>query len=186
MRSGPYIEIDPAVVWLAHESPWFSHWSRSPAQRIRAVVGDARIGLQQAAPGEFGLIILDAFSSDSVPVHLLTREALRLYLSRLAPGGLLAANISSWNLDLGRVMASLAEDAGLACVNWRDDLILPGSAAIAGKYPSNWIVLARSEGDLGGLAVDPRWRRPQPLKKIAPWTDSYSNILDVLNWFDSR
>jgi spermidine synthase len=175
-------EIDPAVVKVARKSPWFSHWRRSPARSIHAKVGDARLGLQQAAAGEFGLIILDAFSSDSVPVHLLTREALQLYLSRLAPGGLLAANISSWNMDLSRVMAGLAEDAGLACFNWRDDRVLSPSTATLGKYPSSWVVLARRESDLGGLAGDPRWRRLQPLKKSSPWTDSYSNILDVLNW----
>ncbi len=176
-------EIDPAVVRLARDSPWFSHWRDSPAASIRAVVGDARLGLQRAAAGEFALIILDAFSSDSVPVHLLTREALRLYLSRLAPGGLLAANISSWTMDLSRVMALLAEDAGLVCFNWRDDQALPESPATLGKYPSSWVVLTRREADLGSLAADPRWRRLRPLKERVPWTDSFSNILDVLNWF---
>lgn len=176
-------EIDPAVVQVARNTPWFSHWRRSPARSIGAVVGDARIGLQQAQAGEFGLIILDAFSSDSVPVHLLTREALQLYLSRLAPNGLLAANISSWNMDLSQVMAGLAADAGLVCVNWCDNQVMPDSPATMGKYPSSWVVLARRESDLGGLIHDPRWRRLQPLEKNAPWTDSYSNILDVLNWF---
>ncbi len=176
-------EIDPDVVQVARNTPWFSHWRRSPARSIRLVVGDARIGLQQAHVGEFGLIILDAFSSDSVPVHLLTREALQLYLSRLAPGGLLAANISSWSMDLSRVMAGLAADAGLVCLNWCDNQVLPESPATEGKYPSSWVMLARQENDLGVLLHDPRWRRLLPLKKNAPWTDSYSNILDVLNWF---
>jgi len=60
---------------------------------------------------------------------------------------------------------------------------MPESPATIGKYPSSWVVLARRESDLGGLIHDPRWRRLQPVKKSAPWTDSYSNILDVLNWF---
>ncbi len=176
-------EIDPAVVRIARDSSWFSHWRRSPARSIRAVVGDARLGMQQALPGQFALIILDAFSSDSVPVHLLTREALQLYLSRLAPGGMLAANISSWNMDLGKVMARLADDAGLACFNWRDDRVALETPATLGKYPSSWVVLARRESDLGSLARDPNWRRLRPLKNSALWTDSYSNILGVLNWF---
>lgn len=175
-------EIDPEVVRVARDGPWFSHWRRSPARSVRPVIGDARLGLQRAAPGGFSLIILDAFSSDSVPVHLLTREAMRLYLSRLAPGGLIAANISSWSMDLGKVMAGLAADAGLACINWRDDRALPPSPATLGKYPSSWVVLARRAEDLGGLAFDPRWKRLRPLPGVRVWTDSHSDILGVLNW----
>jgi len=176
-------EIDPEVVRIARDSAWFSHWRLARSRSIEVVVGDARIGLQRAVPGRFGLIVLDAFSSGSVPVHLLTREAFQLYLSRLAPEGVLAANISSWALDLNRVIANLAADANLVCFNWRDDGIIPKSDATLGKYPSSWVVVARRESDLGGLTKDPRWRRLRPRNKSAPWTDSYSNILEVLNWF---
>ncbi len=176
-------EIDPAVVRLARDMAFFSHWRSARARSVRAVIGDARVSLQQAQPGEYTLIILDAFSSDSVPVHLLTREALALYRSRLAPGGLLAANISSWTLDLGRVVARLAADAGMVCLNWRDDAPQPESPATLGKYPSNWVVLANGLPDLEGLFGDPRWKLLLPGKGQPLWTDSYSNILDVLNWF---
>lgn len=85
-------------------------------------------------------------------------------------------------MDLGKVMAGLAADAGLACINWRDDRALPPSPATLGKYPPSWVVLARSAEDLGGLAFDPRWKRLRPLPGVRVWTDSHSDILGVLNW----
>ena len=108
----------------------------------------------------FALIVLDAFSSDSLPVHLLSREAIRLYRSKLAPGGVLAFNLSNRYLDLDPVLGRQAADAGLACrIGY--DIAVSAEEKRAGKQPSIWAVMAESEGDLVELASDPRWRAPK-------------------------
>ena len=116
-----FYEIDPVVTRLASDPRHFRYLADSPA-RIGVVTGDARLMLGKAPDGHYGLILLDAYSSDSIPVHLLTREAMRLYLSKLAPGGRIALHISNLHMDLRPVVASLGRDAGLACVFREDDV----------------------------------------------------------------
>jgi hypothetical protein len=125
---------------------------------------------------------LDAFSSDAVPVHLLTQEALALYLSKLAPGGILTFNISNRTLDLKPVLANLARAAKppLACYA-RDDPILAGEAK-TGKFASQWVVMARHAADLGPLAQDERWQRLEGQPGARVWTDDFSNILGIFRW----
>ena len=123
--------------------------------------------------------MLDAFSSDAVPVHLLSREAIRLYRSKLDEGGLLAFNLSNRYLDLDPVMGRQAEDAGLVCrVGY--DLDVSDEEKRVGKQPSIWAVMAATERDLGSLAADPRWRAPCPAPGSAVWTDDYSDLASYL------
>jgi hypothetical protein len=175
-----FYEIDPVVKRVAGDSRYFT-WLRDSPGRVQVVLGDARLSLQGAPDGHFGLIILDAYSSDSIPIHLLTREALRLYLAKLAPRGRLVFHVSNLHLDLKPVVARLAEDAGLACV-WRDDSDLDPEELAAGKTPSQWMVVGRTTEDLEFLAADRRWRRPSVPPEMALWTDDYSSILSVLDW----
>ena len=133
-------------------------------------------GCGDAPDGGYDLIVLDAFSSDAIPMHLLTREALRLYRDKLAEGGLMAFHISNRYLDLAPVLGALARDAGLVDRVRRDRDIAPEQAK-AGKTPSDWVVMAAREEDLGSLAKDPRWKASMVRPDEQVWTDDFSNII---------
>ncbi|HEX8204260.1 MAG TPA: fused MFS/spermidine synthase [Isosphaeraceae bacterium] len=169
-----FYEIDPAVVRIAREVRYFTYLNDCRAAGWAIVEGDARRGLRAAPRHGSGLIVLDAFSSDATPVHLLTREAMALYRDKLADGGLIACNISSRYLDLEPVLGAVARDAGLVC-RVRRDLHVSRAERAAGRQASIWAVLAARPGDLGPLADDPRWPAPRP--GGAAWTDDYSNII---------
>jgi hypothetical protein len=127
------------------------------------------------------VIVLDAFSSDAIPVHLLTREAMRLYLAKLSDRGILAFNISNRYLDLQPVLATLASDAGLAGLV-EDDFNVSDAEQKNGRFPSRWVVMAHQRADLGALARDPRWAPLAPRPGTRVWTDDFSNILGVIKW----
>ena len=176
-----FFEINPAVVRVACNSNRFAFIKHSPAKRVGIVLGDARLQLRHAERGQYGVIILDAFNSDSIPVHLVTREAVRLYLDKLAGGGVLLFHISNRRLDLKPVVANLAHDAGLVALSC-DDLVLKGGELLDGKEPSQWVVMARQEADLGSLVSNPRWQRLRPEPRQRLWTDDFSNVLQVIRW----
>jgi hypothetical protein len=176
-----FYEIDPAVIRIADDPRFFTYLRDCRARGIDVdvVEGDARLRLEEAPEHAYGLIILDAFSSDAVPVHLLSREAVRLYRSKLAEGGLLACNASNRYLDLEPVMARQAEDAGLACRICYDVYPTPEEKR-AGKQPTIWVVMAGSEADLGRLAADARWKVPRAREGARPWTDEQSDLASYL------
>ncbi|MBM4272978.1 MAG: hypothetical protein FJ134_00720 [Deltaproteobacteria bacterium] len=171
-----FYEIDPGVVKIARDSRYFTFLEDCPAE-VEVILGDGRLALQHS-DASYDLIILDAFSSDAIPVHLITREALRVYLSKLQDGGILACHITNRYLDLIPVFGSLARDAGLAGIVRQDFPLIENSPR---KSPSLWAVLARQPADLALLAADSRWR---PLDNSANvlWTDDFSNILAVFKW----
>ncbi len=176
-----FYEIDPAVERIARDDRYFTFLRDQPAE-VRVVLGDARLTLAQAPPDRYDLLVLDAFSSDAIPVHLVTREALRLYLEKLADAGVLAMHVSNRYLDLPPVLGNLAADAGLACRIRRDDRILAADRA-EGKLGSVWIVMARKSDDLGALTDDPRWPA-LPAHPGAPlWSDDFSNVVAVMKWW---
>jgi hypothetical protein len=173
-----FFEIDPLVERIARDRRWF-HYLEECAPDAEVVLGDARRSLQTVPSGAYDLLILDAFSSDAIPVHLLTREAFALYRDRLAPGGLIALHISNRNLDLVPVVAALLADAGLA---GRGQTQAPPLAAQrAYRNIATWVVIARSEAELGALAHDRRWR-PLPSAAAQPWSDDFSNLIGALRW----
>jgi hypothetical protein len=174
-----FYEIDPAVDRIARDPGYFTFLSDAPAP-WRTVLGDARLSLREAAPSQYSVLVLDAFSSDAIPVHLLTREALDLYLSKLRPDGLLAFHISNNYLRLRPVLASLARDAGLAG-RAQFDVRINAEEARGGKTASEWVVMARAETTLGALADDPRWAPLTP-DQTPVWRDDFSNILRVFKW----
>jgi spermidine synthase len=175
-----YFEIDPAVEKLARDPRYFTFLSDSPA-KLRVVLGDARLTLAAEPDAHFDLVFLDAYSSDAVPVHLATREALALYLRKLAPGGLLALHISNLHLDLEPVFAALARDAHLACLT-RDDTEVSSALRALGKAPSVWLVMARRAEDLEKLARSPHWQPSRTDAQLGVWTDDYSSLLSVFRW----
>jgi hypothetical protein len=113
-------------------------------------------------------------------VHLVTREALRLYLQKLTPGGVAAFHISNLHLDLEPVFGALAKDAGLICLV-RDDTVVSVELVERGKSPSVWLVMGRQAGDVGSLARDPRWQAAR-VDASAVWTDDYSSLWKVFRW----
>ncbi len=179
-QSWTYFEIDPVVLKLARDPRYFSFLSDSPAD-MRVVLGDARLSLTTESDGKFDVFVVDAFSSDAIPVHLVTREALALYLRKLAPGGIIAFHISNLHLDLEPVFASLARDAQLVAMT-RDDTVITQSEVAMGKYPSIWLVMARSSLDLKQLTQESGWRMSRENLGQRVWTDDYSNLLGAFRW----
>ena len=142
------------------------------------VEGDARLNLQNAPEGVYGLIVLDAFSSDAIPVHLVTQQALDLYLSKLAAGGMLAFHISSRSLNLKPILADLAESRKLICIGFDD--LKPGP--FEGKDPSQWVVMSRSLPEISNLSINSQWQRLEGRKGTRVWSDDFSNILRAIRW----
>ncbi|MDO8835435.1 MAG: fused MFS/spermidine synthase [Vicinamibacterales bacterium] len=173
-----FFEIDPAVVSLARDARYFSYLKDAPA-RMEVVLGDARTSLA-TLDRRYDLIVLDAFSSDAVPVHLLTREAIDLYLSRLEPGGLLAFHVSNRYLRLRQLFMALSRDAGLAHLK-QIDTSREAVGSWSGRLPSDWILLARTREDFAALALDDRWS-PLTDQPVRVWTDDYSNVLALFRW----
>jgi SAM-dependent methyltransferase len=176
-----FYEIDPAVIRLARNTNYFSYLGVCAQTELRIRIGDARLQLQDAPAHYYGLMVFDAFSSDAIPAHLLTREALAMYLTKLAPGGLLAFHISNRYLDLEPVLADLAADAKLVS-RQRDDWNVSAEETADGKEESHWVILARREADLGALVKKSQWWRLEGRSPPEVWTDDFSNLIRVFKW----
>jgi hypothetical protein len=178
-----YYEIDPAVRWVAQDSGYFS-FLKSAENRgatIRIVMGDARLTLRDVRSRSCDLLVLDAFCGDAIPVHLLTRQAMNIYMDKLADGGILAIHISNMYLDLLPVCSALAADARCVAM-YQNDLDVSPQQAAAGKSASQWVILAKSGQTLAALRNDPRWKALPPAPATMVWTDDFSNILSVFRW----
>lgn len=171
-----FFEIDPDVVRIARDPRFFSFIS-SCAPGLPVVLGDARLTLA-ASPQRFDLIVLDAFASDVIPVHLLTREAIAGYLARLAPHGALVLHISNRHMELARVVAALAAAEGL--VSYVKVDLRPDSVPEDFKMSTMVAALARNDADLGGLPRRPGWQKIEPDPRVAAWTDDYSDIFGAI------
>ena len=177
-----FYEIDPAIARLATDPQYFLYWSECRANAKQIILGDARLRLAQAEPAAYRLIVLDAFSSDAIPMHLLTLEALQLYLDKLEPGGLIAYHISNRYMDLRPVIERQAQsfDPPLT-VRYASEGVTAEESKQTGYSSTNWVLVARSEADLGKLGRGIYWSRPEPRDQPGPlWRDDYSNLLSVL------
>src|ERR687898_2573959 len=178
-----YYEIDPAVEAIARNENLFTYLRDCPGE-YDVELGDARLRLGDAEDGRYGMIVGEAFSSDAIPVHMLTREATDLYFDKLKENGVLVHHISNRHLDLEPVVGDLARDRGLVCYTQYD--IEGADGTIPYKLTSHFTVLARDEADLGGVSNDPRWapcRTNTDTDRV--WTDDYSNLLSTyqeLGW----
>lgn len=173
-----FYEIDPLVVAVARNTNYFTYLARC-AGATRIILGDARLRIREATPHSYRLIMVDAFSSDLPPLHLMTAEALDLYLSKLTAGGLLGFHISNRHLDFLPVLANLATAAGLHCWSF-DDSLLDEVAESEGKMASHWVVLTRQEGNFGNLGKFPGRKEVNGTDPARSWTDDYSNIWRIL------
>jgi hypothetical protein len=163
-----FFEIDPVVTEIATDPSLFSFMAKcAPSSRI--VHGDARLTLQKEHD-HFDLIFLDAFSSDSIPAHLITVEAIRSYLDRLSPSGVVVMHISNRHLDLRAIVARAAAEVGL--------VTYAGATRASGEATGASVTLAighRAE-DMGDIAQT--WKLIRPDYARSPWTDDYSNIIE--------
>ncbi|MEI9929894.1 MAG: fused MFS/spermidine synthase [Rhizomicrobium sp.] len=169
-----FYELDPLVVKIA-ENPALFRAIKSCAPNIGTAIGDGRLKLKASQPG-FDLIVLDAFSSDSIPVHMLTREAMAMYVSKLAPHGVIAIHITNRNMELKNVAAAAAASNGFASDIRIDRHQVPDKRWLASEV----IVVARSATDIQSLSLDKGWQPIAPAAGTRVWTDDYSDVLGAM------
>ena len=170
-----YYEIDPIVVSVARNPAYFTFLLRAKSD-LNIVLGDARLTLAKEFDGSFGFIALDAFSSDAIPVHLLTKEAVEMYKSKLDATGFLAFHISNRYLDLAPIVAKVAQSLGMKA--YLDDDAPSTDEFNQGKRPSRWVIVARKPEDVSRLAMA-HWSEIEVPDSTPLWTDDYSNILSA-------
>jgi hypothetical protein len=178
-----FYEIDPGVERIARDRRYFTYLADAEARgaNVRVVLGDARLSLQREKGPRYGMIILDAFSDDAIPTHLLTREAFQIYQDRLEEDGLLALHISNKRLSLEPIVAELARDQKLiGLIQAETEVSLEEGQR--GKRPSTWVVLARQAEHLASLTESKRWKPLQRSDSPILWRDDYTNLLPILRW----
>jgi hypothetical protein len=164
-------EIDPAIARLAQTPALFSYWADTAGSPV-LVIGDGRVRLRDAADASYDLIVADAFASDSVPVHLLTREAMALYFSKLRNGGVVLFNVSNRYLDLAPAIGATAARLGLVAYEATDRT----KDEVAGLFSSQWVVVGHS------TMTPPaeRWALVTAPADDQGWTDDHSNVFATL------
>ena len=170
-----FYEIDRVVVRIATDPNRFSYVSRC-APEARIVLGDARLTLAEADDGQYDVIVMDAFSSDAIPIHLLTREAMAIYLKKLAPGGLVLMHISNRHMELASVVANIAAANGAVTRLTDSD---KGEDDDNYKFSSTVAAVGRSDDAFGALAGND-WEPQTPNPALRTWTDDYSNIIGAM------
>jgi hypothetical protein len=168
-----YYELDADIIRIASNPRYFNFVSEC-APDLKAVRGDARLTLADAPDGTYDLIFVDAFIGAAIPIHLLTQEAMALYLRKIKPGGMVAMHVSNKNLELTSVVAGIAEangviariyDGGDVEPDWDEYKFVPRVAAVA-----------RTNEDFGALARSEYWPIQERNTNQRVWTDDYSNI----------
>ena len=172
-----FYEIDPTVVEIARDPNRFTFLS-SCAPEVPIVIGDARLTLAKEPDHQFDLIIVDAYSSDAIPVHLATTEAMALYKSKLVPQGVIVMHISNRHLELHTVVEGIAAANGLKTWVWRRDK--DDSDDINYVFSSDVVISAQNAEDIGALARDSSWVLNTPNPTVRTWTDDYSNVAGAL------
>ncbi len=172
-----YYEIDPLMVRLARDSGLFT-FLKECGQDVPIIMGDARLTLADAKDGTYDLIVVDAFTSDAIPIHLLTKEAMAIYLQKLSPRGMVVIHISNRHLELASVVTGIAHaNSAVTRVSESADITEDDTDY---KFLGTVTASARKDEDLGPLAKSQYWemQRPNPRQRV--WTDDYSNIVGAL------
>jgi hypothetical protein len=171
-----FFEIDPEVLRIAQDGRYF-RFLKDCAPNVPVVLGDARLTLADQ-PGGKSLIVVDAFSSDAIPTHLITREAIGLYMTKLAPDGAIVFHISNRHLDLSRILSRTAAEHGLVTYVLHETEEEPMDNRY--RTPSVVAAVARHPSHLGRLAAPSGWRRIEPELLRRPWTDDFSNLIEAI------
>ncbi|HEX6885948.1 MAG TPA: fused MFS/spermidine synthase [Planctomycetota bacterium] len=172
-----YFEIDPLDERIARDERYFTMLADA-GERVEVHIGDGRLLLEEEPDGAFGLLLVAAFSGDAIPVHLLTREALQLYMRKVSERGLVLFNVTNSYLDLLPVLGNLAADQGLA-VRRSPSIQLTTPFALEADY----VLVARRPELLARFGFLPHpWPELPPEPSIGLWTDDFSNLLEVMRW----
>lgn len=165
-----FYEIDPMVTKVASDPHFFHFLTESKAAKVEHVTGDARLSLRHEADHGLSVLAVDAFSSDAIPVHILTEEAFALYASKLAPDGVMLVHVSNRHYALEPIVAAGARSVGLSTVAWFD-------AGKGDRFPADWMVLG-TETTIARLELPEQWT---PRTATVPaWRDDYANLLASL------
>ena len=171
-----FYELDPMVVDIASDPRYFTYISQCDP-KIGMVVGDARLSLEKEPDQKFDLYIVDAFSSDSIPTHLLTQEAVKLYFQKLKPNGILALHITNRHLALKKVLSDHAKNLGLAALiqEFKPATEIPLVVA------TDWVVMAQKPETLERLRLSSlgSWQKMPLYFDMKPWTDDFTNIVSI-------
>ena len=173
-----FYEIDPLIDRIARDRSLFTFIARSPGT-IRTVIGDGRLSLQRQTPASLDLVVIDAFSSDAIPMHLTTSEAIAVYLARLRTDGVLAFHISNRHLDLEPALVAAAAPHGVIVLT-NPDVDVEEAAFREGKIASVWLVMTRATHVADALRVTTRWRPGRASGRLTRWTDESSSIVALL------
>ncbi len=175
-----FYEIDELVEKLARDNRLFTYLSKAAAPQ-KVVIGDARLKLAEEPDAKFDFLLIDAFSSDAIPAHLMTVEAFQLYRRKLKPNGLLAVHISNRYLDLEPLVAAAAEELGLKALYCEES----GKEIIVnerGRELANWCVVGPKSMDCTGFDKSGRWEPAKKRPGIRAWTDEFSSLLPLMDW----
>jgi SAM-dependent methyltransferase len=169
-----FYEINPAVLRVAQEAFTYLGDAKARGATIDVVFGDGRLSLEREPDQQFDALVLDAFSADAIPVHLLTTEAFELYRRHLKPGGVLCVHVSNHYLDLDVVTAAAAARMG-----WKGLLIDTDYDGDA-NFPAVWVLLGPDAAALARFHVADSVELPPAPPDFRPWTDEHASVLRVL------
>jgi hypothetical protein len=172
-----FFEIDPLVLRISSDPRNFTYLTACAHGRIAYTLGDARLTLARTPPGSFDLLLIDAFTSDSIPAHLLTVQAVRMYLTKLKPDGVIILHLSNRNLDLMRPAEAVAIAAGGQAL--AQDYTAPASPSFFASSDEDAVIITKTAGGLAPFVKDRRWTMPAP-QGVRPWTDDYTNLFGAL------
>jgi SAM-dependent methyltransferase len=173
-RHVTFFDIDPQIYDIAFN---FFTYLRRCAADCEVVIGDGRLSIERASDELFDVIMLDAFNSDSIPAHLVSREAVQMYSRKLKPDGLILFHVSNRYMDVKSLVSAVTLDAGLQGLVRYDDNEEP-----PGKTSSDYVVAAQNTDHFGELNENENWKQLEKPEEIQPWTDDYSNMLAIVRW----
>ncbi|MFL6808966.1 MAG: spermidine synthase, partial [Bradyrhizobium canariense] len=174
-ESWTFFEIDQSMVDAASDPKNFRYIS-SCMPGLKPVIGDARLTFAKEPDGAYDLIIVDAYSSDAIPIHLATEEAMKIYKDKLAPHGAVVMHVSNRHLDLETVVVGIADANDLKSWVYNEDSGRDGDYI----FSTDVVISAREDADIGRLASSKAWEQTESDDRVRVWTDDYSNILGAL------
>lgn len=170
-----YFEIDQTMVDTARDPKYFTYVSACDPN-MKPVIGDARLTFAKEEDGAYDLIIVDAYSSDAIPIHLATEEAMAIYKAKLAPQGAVVMHVSNRHLELASVVVGIAEENDLMSWVFNED----SGRDVDYIFTTNVVISAREEADVGKIASDEKWLLTEATEGQRVWTDDYSNVLGAV------
>jgi hypothetical protein len=174
-ESWKFFEIDQTMVDTARDPKYFTYVQACQPD-MQPVIGDARLTFAKEPDGAYDLVIVDAYSSDAIPIHLATEEAMEIYKNKLAPQGAVLMHVSNRHLELASVVVGIAEENDLKSWVYNEDSGRDGEYI----FTTNVVISAREEADVGRLASDGKWVLTEATEGQRVWTDDYSNVLGAV------